>query len=363
MIARRNALLASERFRNCALSLPLVNRIASKNARQLFDLTAGFVYSQILYACVELDLFKFLQQQPRSITEVVKYCGMPRSSAQRLLDAARALDLVTQLNDGHYTSGRHGAVLAGNRAISSMILHHRHLYADLADPVALLRAPEKATALSEFWRYADAVDPCIITDQDVESYSALMSSSQSLIAHVVLDAYNFGQHESLLDVGGGDGTFLRELKRRHRHIRASLFDLPGVIKLAKQKSTEDIEESELSFFAGDFFKDDLPPGHDIICLNRILHDHNDASVHMLLRNIKRALPAGGTLLIAEPLVDHGKNRRIGDAYFGIYLLDMGQGQPRSYDRLVQQLTAAGFQDIVNIATPAPFQSSLVQARS
>ena len=57
----------------------------------------------------------------------------------------------------------------------------------------------------------------------------------------------------------------------------------------------------------------------------------------LLRAIRRALPAGGTLLIAEPMSGVRGAEPIGDAYFGFYLLAMGSGRPRTFARLKEML--------------------------
>ncbi len=61
-----------------------------------------------------------------------------------------------------------------------------------------------------------------------------------------------------------------------------------------------------------------------------------------LRNVRAALPAGGTLLLAEPMSDTSGAEAMADAYFGLYLLAMGSGQPRSAQTLRRMLQEAGF---------------------
>ena len=46
-----------------------------------------------------------------------------------------------------------GAAMIGNPSIAAFVAHHDLLYADLGDPVALLRG-EVDTNLSRFWPYA-----------------------------------------------------------------------------------------------------------------------------------------------------------------------------------------------------------------
>ncbi len=62
----------------------------------------------------------------------------------------------------------------------------------------------------------------------------------------------------------------------------------------------------------------------------------------LLRAVRAALPAGGRLLIIEPMAETPGAAASGDAYFGWYLYVMGSGRPRSPARIRQMLHAAGF---------------------
>ena len=108
--------------------------------RALFDLCAGFVYSQVLLACVQLRLFDVLAQGPLSLGELSSRLGLPLESTQRLLAAAQSLRLVEERGAGRFGLGTLGAPMVGNAAVAAMVEHHAALYADLRDPVALLRA-------------------------------------------------------------------------------------------------------------------------------------------------------------------------------------------------------------------------------
>ena len=60
----RDFLLSSRRFQRWAAAFPLTRPIARRRAADLFDLCAGFVYSQVLFACVRLHLFEQLNAAP-----------------------------------------------------------------------------------------------------------------------------------------------------------------------------------------------------------------------------------------------------------------------------------------------------------
>eukprot|EP01037_Dinobryon_pediforme_P024098 gene24098-25773_t len=89
----RNRLIADPAFQRRAASLPFVRGIAARRARALFDICAGFVYSQVLLACVRLSLFEKLAAGPVDPTTLAPALNMPPEATDRLLRAAASLHL------------------------------------------------------------------------------------------------------------------------------------------------------------------------------------------------------------------------------------------------------------------------------
>lgn len=341
------------------MRFPPSRRIAHRHARALFDLVAGFTYSQILAACVETGLFEVLADGPQQAAEIAARIDLPVAGAERLLRAAASLGLVETLG-AHWVLDVGGAALRGNRGLAELVAHHRLLYADLADPVALLRRGGGGGALSGLWRYAEAGgtgDAAAVAD-----YSTLMAASQPMIATQAIDAYRFERHRRLLDVGGGEGAFLTALGTRHPSIELALFDLPAVAERARKRFDSLGLGGRATTFGGDFLADSLPCGFDIISLVRVLHDHDDAPALALLRNIHDALPPGGTVFIAEPMAETRGAEPVGHAYFGFYLLAMGSGRPRSGADIEAMLREAGFVRIRRLRTGMPITTSVIVAK-
>jgi len=331
----------------------LTRGIAARRTRALFDLVAGFVYSQVLAACVELELFDILAEGPLSPAAVAARVGLGDAATERLLKAAASLELVEPLGDGRFGLGQLGAALRGNPAVKAMIAHHAMLYADLADPVALLRGEPATSQLAGFWPYAASAAPATIAPDRVGAYSALMAESQALVANEVLDAYPLDRHRCLLDIGGGEGAFLAAAGVRTPKLRLMLFDLPAVVGRAPARLAAAGVAERTSLFGGSFFTDPLPPGADVISLVRVLHDHDDEAALEILRRARSALPAGGRLLIAEPMSGTPGAAPAGDAYFGFYLAAMGSGRPRTAGELSSMAKQAGFSATRLLATRTP----------
>ncbi|MBC8790756.1 MAG: methyltransferase [Tagaea sp. CACIAM 22H2] len=351
----RNALLGDSRFRRFAARFAPTRAIARREAKAVFDLCAGFVYSQILYASLRTGLLDLLASAPRSIADVAAMTDLSPSSAARLCDAARVLGLADQLGDGRYVLGPRGAVIQSDAAIRAMIEHHAMFYRDLADPVALLRDPTKTGELGAFWRYAGGQTPDAGAAAD---YSKLMSGSIDLVANEILDAYPFQRHRHLMDVGGGEGAFVAAVAARHRGLSLTLVDLPAVAARAESKLAK---IDSIRVVGADFRRESLPTGADIVTLVRVLHDHDDDVALALLRKIHAALPEGGTVVIGEPMADAASAETVGAAYFGFYFLAMGQGRARRAGEIEALLSQAGFKNARRHPTALPLQVGVVSA--
>jgi demethylspheroidene O-methyltransferase len=363
LLGLRDSILASPGFQRFAGTFALTRPIARQRANALFDLCAGFVYSQILLACVRLKLFDQLAEWPLSPSELSARLSLPPETTVLLLDAAVSLKLVQRRSAGRYGLGPLGAALMGNPGVVAMIEHHAMLYSDLKDPIALLRGEAGAGRLAEYWPYAKGGKPADLSCEEIAPYTALMAASQPMIAQQVLSAYSFRGHRCLLDVGGGDGSFIAAVAAQAPKLRCVLFDLPAVADKASERFRTTGISSRAVAIGGSFLTNRLPDGADIVSLVRVIHDHDDANVMTLLRAVHRALPGNGTLLIAEPLSDVRGAEPIGDAYFGFYLLAMGSGRPRTFERLREMLVEARFADVALRPAAMPMLTSVITART
>lgn len=354
----RNRLVADGRFRRLAARFILTRPTSRRATRELFDLAAGFVYSQTLAAFVRLGLHDFLAGQPRSTAEIAARCGLHPDRAERLMLATAALGLTEPRSGGRHALGRLGAALVGNDGVLAMIAHHDMLYRDLADPVALLRG-RGPTALSRFWTYAQDGTG----DGPSDDYSRLMAASQDFIANEVLDAVNVSRHRRLMDIGGGTGSFLLAAALRAPRLELVLFDLPQVVELATARPEIRALSDRLSVRGGSFLDGALPAGADIITLNRVLHDHEDDAARAILHAAYAAVARGGRLVVAEPMAGTPGAERSGDAYFGLYLTAMRQGRPRRFEEIAAMVREAGFEHVREARTATPLIVRVLVARA
>lgn len=358
--AWRTALLRSRRFQRWAARTPLATRSARKDGEALFDLVAGFIHAQVLQAFVAFDLPGHLAERRRSLADLSLRTGVPQARLDVLCRAAVSLGLMTRGRDGRYGLGRLGAALPGVPGLAQMILHHDVLYRDLEDPVAFFRDGSD-TELAGFWPYVfgagGEVDP-----ETAATYSELMAESQTLVAEDTLRAVDLSGVSTLLDIGGGTGAFLTAAGRAAQELHLHLFDLPQVAPAARERFAAHGLAGRATITSGSFRTDPLPRGADAISLVRVLYDHSNDTVRMLLAKAHAALGAGGRIIVSEPMTGGDAPTRAGDAYFAIYCMAMRTGRARSAAEIGALLQAAGFADVDTPRSGRPFVTSVVTAR-
>ncbi|MDA0956039.1 MAG: methyltransferase, partial [Proteobacteria bacterium] len=224
--------------------LPFGGFFARRQARNLFNLVSGFTATQTVLACVRLGLFERLLAEAQRAEDLAPGLGLNEEATQQLLDAATALGLLRRRWTGRYGPTPLALAVVGLPGVREMIEHNTLLYDDLRDPVARLRGVP-GPALAAFWPYAgdaEAVPEAAAAD----AYSALMASSQGMIATEVLSAYDFSGHRVVMDVGGGSGAFLAAVADATAKPHFILCDLPPVAALAEARFSPRADRARFS---------------------------------------------------------------------------------------------------------------------
>ena len=352
---------SSTKFHDAIAKVPILRALISYEGNKIHEIMSGFVYSQILHLLINLSVFQFLKKQGRSLEDVSKYLQVANDRSLLLLRGGCALNLIYYKRNKYWLT-RMGAQIVGVPGLMDMIQHNQILYRDLIDPVKLLLG-ENDTELSHFWPYVrkEAKKKQISSEVSVE-YSKLMETSQRLVAEQTLQAYSFRGVKRILDIGGGTGAFLLAVKNKYPEIDATVFDLPNVINVAKSNLYKIDGLANLTLLPGDFLEDDLPKNQDVMCLVRVLYDHEDSKTEILLKRIYKALPKHGVLLITEPMSGGTKAMRSSDCYFSFYTLAMTTGKVRSFEEHKAILQKSGFSNITKHVVSAPFITQIISAK-
>ena len=199
--------MGSPGFYRWAISNPFTRWVTRRRAAQLFDVMAGFVHSQVLLACLRLDLFVLLRERAMTLEQLAQHARMSAPAMQRLLQSAVALRLLAWRGEQTYGLGPLGAPVAADPGLRLMIEHNAVLFDDMRDPLALLR-DEVQPHMQAYWPYMNGDNPQGWEAEKVARYSELMSASQRFVIEELLAAYDFSGHRQVLDIGGGKGGWV-----------------------------------------------------------------------------------------------------------------------------------------------------------
>lgn len=183
---------------------------------------------------------------------------------------------------------------------------------------------------------------------------AMTAKSHADIA-CVLDAYDFGAHRTVVDVGGGRGHLLAALRARHPDLEAVLVELPEVVARVEDEHRTD----GVHLVAADFFTDELPAA-DAYVLMEIIHDWDDVDAARILANVQRSAHERATVLIVETVLADGPAPDPA-TILDLVMLSVTGGRERTPDQYGSVLAAAGFELIRVIPTTGSVR--IVEARA
>jgi predicted O-methyltransferase YrrM len=166
------------------------------------------------------------------------------------------------------------------------------------------------------------------------------------LAPQIVAAVNPGSSRALLDVGGASGTYTLAFLQAAPEMRATLFDRPKVIKMARQHLTEAGVLSRVTLVAGDFYRDELPQGHDLAFVSAIIHQNSPEQNLNLFAKVFRSLVSGGRIIIRDHVMEPDRTNPKEGAVFAVnMLLSTSGGRTYTYDEIKAGLAQAGFVSI------------------
>ncbi|MED6209418.1 hypothetical protein PIB30_054481 [Stylosanthes scabra] len=172
----------------------------------------------------------------------------------------------------------------------------------------------------------------------------MMASDARFISKMVIENCKgvFEGLESLVDVGGGNGTLAKAISKSFPKLECTVLDLPHVVA--------DLQGSDnLKYVGGNMFEA-IPPA-DAIVLKGILHDWDDKECIEILKKSKDAIMSkgkDGKLIIIEMVIDEGENEDPElfetQLFFDLLMMVMAAGKERTEKEWAKLFFSAGFSD-------------------
>jgi len=318
----------------------------------ILGLGRKFWETRIFLTAAELDVFTHVAKKPMSAREIADTLNVTLRGITLLLDALVPLGLLEKKIDTYYCPPDLAALLSKDSPTSVI-------------PMLMLNIGgwKQWSDLTEIVRHGPKKENQAIlggSESQNETFIGAMHVLAYRMAHGIIAVTNPGKARKLLDIGGSTGSYTVAFLESFKDMRATLYELPPVIKIAQKRFAHSDVRDRITFVEGDYFKDELPAGHDLALLSAIIHLHSPEQNIELFRKVFRALEPGGRLVIRDDVMSPDHTRPASGALFAVNMLVVTPGgSTYSFEEIKSSLETAGFVK-VNLIQPDENMNGLVE---
>lgn len=344
------------------------------NAETILGTARCYWECRILLTVAELDLFARLQDGPRTAAELAEMLHLDPRGLTMLLDAVTALGLLDK-RDGKFACPADVARLlvgSGSGSVLPMVLHSAfqwYKWTDLTEIVRGTTNPHRRPRSPE----------------SLKAFIEAMDVVSTPRAAGAVRAARPGAARRLIDVGGGPGTYTAAFLRACPGMTATLFDLPDVIEIARERLEAAGLLDRVTLVGGDFYADELPGapntagerdsagkrdsagmhgpafGHDLAWVSAIIHQNSRAQNVALYRKVFHTLIPGGRIVVRDHVLEAERTQPRAGAIFAVNMLVSTEGgNCYTFDEIRADLRDAGFER-VNLLARDEQMTGLVEA--
>ena len=311
----------------------------------------GAQTAQVLYVAAKLALADHLYDSPQTPADLARVLDIDARALERVLRGLVSLGVCEEIDGTRFALTSLGEYLRTDHSdsIQPRIILNTEVHAALwADLLATMKTGESASQRvfgMPFYDYlARHTAVASLFDRTMTSAGWLRHRLQSTV-----EAYDFGQFATIVDIGGGNGRLLVELLKTYTSPRGTVFDVPRLAEAARQT----IEAARLSarcqFLSGDAFEA-VPAGGDAYVLSNFVNSFGDDETLGLLRNVRKAIALGGKLLLIDWVMPIGDEPKDAFLYWDTVTMDLIMlaafgsrgGYVRTRPQFEALLNAAGF---------------------
>ena len=308
----------------------------------LQSLLAGYRSTALLYIAAKLKIADLLAEGPRSSRELSEILHAHAPALHRVLRGLVVLGLCSETKEGRFQlmpSGKKLQSTTDGPEYNLAILNGEEYAAawnGLLHSVMTGGAAFDHVFGESPWQHRQK------NPELNERFNLWLEAGATSVGQCLANFYDFSPHQTVADLGGGQGTLLTAILRVHHSLQGILFDQPHVLSIARRKLESTGVGARCRLVPGSFF-DAVPPGADAYILKSILHDWDDEPCRLILNNCQMAMQSGRPLLVVERIMQARVMDQPPMIMADLHMLAVTGGKERTVDEYKRLFDASGFE--------------------
>ena len=318
---------------------------------RLMELSFAYAPPLVISAGVSNKVFDSLEDGAKTAKQVAEETGASARALRILMNALAGLALLKKHRQGKYSlTPESAAFLLSNKPGT-----HAGFFGTIAPQL-----------ISRWLRLSDIVregHPAVAVNQEIEGTEFFSQLVENIIPMSYPPAQKLGDHLKLartrneirvLDLAAGSGIWGIALAQKSPRVRVTAVDWAGMIPTTKRITRNFGVADRFQFIEGDLLEANFGNGYDIAILGHILHSEGEERSRELLKKTFRALKSGGTIAIAEWLVNDERTEPLSSLMFAVQMLvNTEKGDTYSFNEIKSWLKEAGFKKARKLEAPGP----------
>jgi SAM-dependent methyltransferase len=313
----------------------------------------GFAYAPplIISAAVNNKVFDALQGGAKTVEQLKRETGASARGLRAIMDALVGLELLKKDRQSKYSltpesqafliSDKPGA-LSGFFGSILPIMTSRWLR--LTD---IVRDGQPAVAVNQETEGTEFFSQLVETIIPMSYAGAQKLADQLKVAKA-------REQVRVIDLAAGSGIWGIAVAQKSPRVQVTAVDWAGMIPTTKRITEKFGVRDRFDFIEGDLLEANFGSGYDVATLGHILHSEGEQRSRQLLTKAFRALKSGGTIAIAEWLVNDERTKPLPSLMFSVQMLvNTEKGDTFSFNEIKQWLEDAGFKKVRKLEAPGP----------
>ncbi len=319
-------------------------------------LKTGYVFfnAKALMTAAKLDIFNHIGTGSKSPDELAGSMGASSHGTRLLLDALAGMGYVNK-KGGRYSNTRCGreVFLEGkDYYIGDILRFHETMWAGWSGLEKSIRTGRPAQRHDMF------------QEDKEETRTFIMAMHNTAMGHAedLASLMDLNGARTLLDVGGGPGTYSIFFCKANPRLKATIFDLPGTLEVTKDVVSRYKMSRRVTLQEGDY-NEQLPKGFDTAFLSHIIHSEGPEANAALMKRIYDTLNPGGKIIIQDFILKEDKTQPGFASTFALCMLVFTEeGRTYSFEEIKAWLKDAGFKSVKWSRRSLPRDISVVTAQ-